>query len=75
MAVKAVTNEAMQRYMEQYGDTLVTNAYLKIALALLSLAVVGLVILNVRTIYIFRNFKPLVIRIDKLGRAQTVIAE
>jgi type IV secretion system protein VirB5 len=72
MATQTLMDEAKQRYMEQYGDALVTNAYLKIALALLSLAVVGLVILNVKTIYIFRNFKPLVIRIDKLGRAQAV---
>ena len=72
MAHQPVMNEAKQRYMEQYGDTLVTNAYLKIALALLALAVVGLIILNAKTIHTFRNFKPLVIRIDKLGRAQAV---
>jgi type IV secretory pathway TrbF-like protein len=65
-------NKAKQLYMEQFGDALVTNAYLKIALALLSLAVVGLVMLNVKTIHVFRNFKPLVIRIDELGRAQAV---
>jgi type IV secretory pathway component VirB8 len=65
-------NKAKQLYMEQFGDALVTNAYLKITLALLSLAVVGLVVLNVKTIHSFRNFKPLVIRIDELGRAQVV---
>jgi type IV secretory pathway TrbF-like protein len=65
-------NPAKQLYMEQFGDALVTNAYLKIALALLSLAVIGLVVLNVKTIHIFRNFRPLVIRIDELGRAQAV---
>lgn len=66
------TNNAKQLYMEQFGDALVTNAYLKIGLALLSLAVIGLVALNIKTIHIFRNFKPLVIRIDELGRAQAV---
>jgi type IV secretory pathway TrbF-like protein len=65
-------NTARQVYLEQFGDALVTSAYLKIGLALLSLAVAGLVVLNIKTIHIFRNFKPLVIRIDELGRAQAV---
>ncbi len=65
-------NEAKQLYMEQFGDAIGMNNYLKFALALLSLAVIGLVVLNVKTIRTFRNFKPLVIRIDELGRAQAV---
>jgi type IV secretory pathway TrbF-like protein len=65
-------NQAKQLYMEQFGDAIVTNSYLKIAVAVLSLAVLGLVILDVRTLGTFRNFKPLVIRIDELGRAQAV---
>ncbi len=65
-------NEAKQLYMEQFGEAIVMNNYLKVAIALLALAVVGLVVLNVKTINTFRNFKPLVIRIDKLGRAQAV---
>jgi type IV secretory pathway TrbF-like protein len=65
-------NTARQVYLEQFGDALVTSAYLKIGLALLSLAVAGLVVLNIKTIHIFRHFKPLVIRIDELGRAQAL---
>ena len=65
-------NEAKQLYMEQYGEALVTGSYLKIAVALLVLAVAGLVVLNLKTIHTFRNFKPLVIRIDELGRAQAL---
>ncbi|HEV2234873.1 MAG TPA: VirB8/TrbF family protein, partial [Terriglobia bacterium] len=72
MAKDASFNEAKQLYMEQFGEAVVTNSYLKIALALLSLALFGLVIRNLRTIHAFRNFKPLVIRIDELGRAQAV---
>jgi type IV secretory pathway component VirB8 len=72
MAKDASFNEAKQLYMEQFGDAIVTNNYLKVALALLSLAIGGLVALNVKTIYTFRNFKPLVIRIDELGRAEAV---
>ena len=66
------TNEARQLYMEQFGEAIVTNSYLKIAVAVLSLVVLGLVLLNVRTLHTFQNFKPLVIRIDELGRAQAV---
>ncbi len=65
-------NEAKQLYMEQFGEAIVTNSYLKIAIALLSLVVLGLVALNLKTIRTFQNFKPLVIRIDELGRAQAV---
>src|SRR5690349_16485920 len=72
MAKDASFNEAKQLYMEQFGEAVVTNSYLKIALGLLSLAVSGLVILNVKTIHTFRSFRPLVIRIDELGRAQAV---
>ena len=64
--------EAKQLYLEKYGDAIVTNNYLKVAVALLCFAVLGLVILNLKTVRTFRNFRPLVIRIDQLGRAQAV---
>src|SRR5579884_3109168 len=72
MKTVAATNEAKQLYMEQFGEALATGSYLKVAVALLALAVAGLVVLNVKTIHTFRNFKPLVIRIDELGRAQAL---
>ena len=65
-------NETRQLYLERYGDILVTSNYLRIAVALLCLAVLGLALLNLRTIRTFQNFRPLVIRIDELGRAQAV---
>ena len=34
--------DAKRLYLEQYGDPMVTNTYLKIALALVSLIAVGL---------------------------------
>ncbi len=65
-------NEARQLYLEQYGEAIVTASYLKIAVVLLCLVVLGLAIMNIKTIHTFQNFKPLVIRIDELGRAQAV---
>src|SRR3974390_879878 len=63
---------AKRLYLEQYGDPMVTNTYLKIALALVSLVAAALVFLNIRTIRTFQDFRPLVIRIDDLGRAEAI---
>jgi type IV secretory pathway TrbF-like protein len=64
--------DAKRLYLEQYGDPMVTNTYLKIALGLVSLVAVGLVLLDLRTIRTFQNFRPLVIRIDDVGRAEAI---
>jgi type IV secretory pathway TrbF-like protein len=64
--------DAKRLYLEQYGDPMVTNAYLKIALTLVSLIAVGLLVLDWKTIRTFENFRPLVIRIDDLGRAEAI---
>jgi type IV secretory pathway TrbF-like protein len=65
-------HDAKRLYLEQCGDPMVTNTYLKIALALLALVAVGLVLVDLRTIRTFQNFRPLVIRIDDLGRAEAI---
>ena len=64
--------DAKRLYLEQYGDPMVTNTYLKIALTLVSAIAVGLLILDLKTIRTFENFRPLVIRIDDLGRAEAI---
>ena len=63
---------AKRLYLEQYGDPMVTNTYLKIALVLISLVAIGLALVDLRTIRTFQNFRPLVIRIDDLGRAEAI---
>ena len=63
---------AKRQFVELYGSALVTNTYLRIALALVSLAAVGLVGLNVYTVTRYSQVKPLVIRIDDVGRAEAV---
>ena len=57
--------DAKRLYLEQYGDPMVTNTYLKIALTLVSLIAVGLLVLDLKTIRTFEDFRPLVIRIDR----------
>jgi type IV secretory pathway TrbF-like protein len=63
---------AKRLYLESYGDPMVTNSYLKIALALLALVCVALALVDLRTIRTFEDFRPLVIRIDDLGRAEAI---
>jgi type IV secretory pathway TrbF-like protein len=65
-------HDAKRLYLEQYGDPMVTNTYLKIALVLVCLVALGLALVDLRTIRTFQNFRPLVIRIDDLGRAEAI---
>ena len=68
-------NEAKQFYLEQYASAIVSSGYLKIAVALLSLVVLGLVLMNLKIVRTLESFKPMVIRIDEIGRAQAVAYE
>ncbi len=63
---------AKRQFVELYGSALVMNTYLKIALVLVSLVALGLVGLNFHTASKYANVKPLVIRIDDVGRAEAV---
>jgi type IV secretory pathway TrbF-like protein len=63
---------AKRQFVELYGSSLVLNTYLKIALLLVSLLSLGLLFLNFRTQAQYANLKPLVIRIDDVGRAEAV---
>jgi type IV secretory pathway TrbF-like protein len=65
-------DDAKRLYLEQYGDPMVTNTYLKIALVLVSFVAIGLALVALKTIRTFRDFRPLVIRIDDLGRAEAI---
>jgi type IV secretion system protein VirB5 len=64
--------DAQRQYVELFGSSLVLNTYLKIALLCVSLVAVGLLVLNFRTQATYAHLKPLVIRIDDVGRAQAV---
>ena len=64
--------DAKRLYLEQFGDPLVTNTYLKIALVLVALVAVGLALVALRTVRAVENFRPLIIRIDEVGRAEAI---
>src|SRR5215475_1348214 len=59
---------ARRQFVELYGSALVTNTYLRIALALVSLVALGLVFLHVHTASRYWQLKPLVIRLDELAK-------
>ena len=63
---------ARRQFVELYGTPLVTNHNLRMALLSLSAVCLGLVLLNVKTFRVLHDFKPLVIRINDVGRAEAV---
>jgi type IV secretory pathway TrbF-like protein len=63
---------ARRQYVELFGSALVLNTYLKVALLGVTLVAVGLIVLNVLTVRRYATLKPLVVRIDDVGRAQAV---
>ncbi len=65
-------DSAKRQFVELYGSALVLNTYLKIALVLVSLVALGLIGLNIHTAARAAEVKPLVVRIDAVGRAEAV---
>ena len=63
---------AKRQFVELYGSALVMNTYLRLALLLVSLVALGLLALNYRTQAAAADIKPLVVRIDQVGRAEAV---
>jgi type IV secretory pathway TrbF-like protein len=63
---------AKRQFVELYGSALVMNTYLKIALVLVSFVALGLLALNFHTTARYSQVRPLVIRIDDVGRAEAV---
>jgi type IV secretory pathway TrbF-like protein len=63
---------AAQRYLEQYGDPVVMNTYLKVALLALVVVCVALAWVVLRSHQALVSARPLIIRIDNVGRAEAV---
>ena len=63
---------AKHEYLEFYGSTAVLNNTLKTVALCLSVLSVGLIFAEIKTVQQLRNVKPVIIRIDQLGRAETV---
>jgi type IV secretory pathway TrbF-like protein len=63
---------AAERYHEQYGDPMVMNTYLKVAVLALSAVAVALTGVVYKSHQALASAKPLIIRIDNVGRAEAI---
>src|SRR5262245_38871468 len=61
-----------RHYVEQCGNILVSNLYLKISVLCLAVVAIILLFVNVGMYQTFHHLKPLVIRINEVGRAEAV---
>ncbi|HWY47109.1 MAG TPA: VirB8/TrbF family protein [Bryobacteraceae bacterium] len=66
---------ARRQFVELYATPLIAGNYLRIGLACVSVVALGLVVLSIKTFQAFHNFRPLVIRINDVGRAEAVAYE
>src|ERR1700739_83979 len=63
---------AAERYLEQYGDPIVMNTYLKVAilvLAAVSVVLAGVVYTSHKTL---SDMRPMIVRINDVGRAEAI---
>ena len=63
---------AAERYLEQYGDPLVMNTYLKVTILVLGLVALALAGLLYRSQTLAQNAHPLIVRINDVGRAEAI---
>src|SRR6202795_2198868 len=68
---KEITS-AKQKFLELYAQPLVLTSYLRVAVIALGLVCVGLMFLLFRAHAALREVKPLVIRVNDIGRAEVV---
>src|SRR5499427_3556147 len=61
-----------RHYVEQIGAAMVANFYLKISVPCLAVVAIVLLFVNVGMYQTFHHLKPLVIRINEIGRAEAV---
>jgi type IV secretory pathway TrbF-like protein len=63
---------AAERYLEQYGDPLVMNTYLKVTILVLAVVCLALAALVLESQKALANIHPLIVRINDVGRAEAI---
>lgn len=63
---------AAEHYLEQYGDPLVMNTYLKITILVLAAVCVALATLVYHSQMALASVHPLIVRINEVGRAEAI---
>jgi type IV secretory pathway TrbF-like protein len=67
----AITRAA-ERYLEQYGDPLVMNTYLKVTILVLCVVCLALAALAFKSQKVLANMRPMIIRINDVGHAEAI---
>ena len=63
---------AAERYLEQYGDPLVMNTYLKITILCLAVVCLTLAALVFKSQRALASMHPMIVRINDVGRAEAI---
>jgi type IV secretory pathway TrbF-like protein len=63
---------AAERYLEQYGDPLVMNTYLKVTILVLAVVCMALAALLYKSQTVLANMHPMIVRINDVGRAEAI---
>jgi type IV secretory pathway TrbF-like protein len=63
---------AAERYLEQYGDPLVMNTYLKVTVLVLCAVSLALAALAFKSQQALANMHPMIVRINDVGRAEAI---
>lgn len=63
---------AAEHYLEQYGDPLVMNTYLKVTILVLAAVCVALAALVYHSQMALASVHPLIVRINEVGRAEAI---
>ena len=63
---------AAERYLEQYGEPLVMNTYLKVTILVLAVIAIALAALVFKSLKALASMHPFIIRINDVGRAEAI---
>src|SRR6201998_1911835 len=63
---------AAERYLEQYGDPLVMNTYLKVTILVLAAICIALAALTFKSQQALANMHPMIVRINDVGHADAI---
>ena len=70
--VKPDITRAAERYLEQYGDPLVMNTYLKVTILVLAVVCLALAALAFKSQMALASMHPMIVRINDVGRAEAI---
>ena len=63
---------AAERYLEQYGDPLVMNTYLKVTILVLAAVCFALAALTYKSQKALADMHPMIVRINDVGHAEAI---